>query len=357
MFKKIASIALAAAMMTGTAAIAASAAETNEAVAAAEDTVGAADETVGAADGDAVGAGNVLNFEVNTSLWKNFKTIYCYLYDHKDGEIITWGSKKGAMEDNGDGTWSFDLDAKGISFQSGHQYGCIFTADWNAQTCDLIVGSPCIGDTAYCTGDMVENNVDSNKKSYYVKWKKADASKFAPPLCVTSIGNVIGEALWEGETTYNMLVNFIKDPGKAGLDNAIKFNGKTQQQTLDEVAQKFGLGQDDIEKAIAESGKTVDWKKSSSSAQSGGNSGNSGNSGTSGSNTSGNSGNNTSGNSGSNTSGNSGSTSRSTSSGSSSTSGSGSVSSGEGETMILLFGGVMLAAAGVIFLMRKRRVD
>ena len=352
MFKKIASIALAAAMMTSTAAIVASAAETEETVAAAEETVGAAEETVGAADGDAVGAGNVLNFEVNTSLWKNFKTIYCYLYDHKDGEIITWGSKKGAMEDNGDGTWSFDLDAKGISFQSGHQYGCIFTADWNAQTCDLIVGSPCIGDTAYCTGDMVENNVDSNKKSYYVKWKKADSSKYAPPLCVTSIGNVIGEALWEGETTYSMLVNFIKDPGTAGLDNAIKFNGKTQQQTLDEVAEKFGLGQDDIEKAIKESGRTdVDWKKSSSSAQSGGTSGDSGNSGNSGSN-------NTSGNSGSSTTGGSSSSSTSgSSSSSSSSSGTSSVSSGEGETMILLFGGVMLAAAGVIFLMRKRRVD
>ena len=335
MFKKIASIALAAAMMTSTAAIVASAAETEETVAAAEETVGAAEETVGAADGEAVGAGNKLNFEVNTSLWKNFKTIYCYLYDHKDGEIITWGSKKGAMEDNGDGTWSFDLDAKGISFQSGHQYGCIFTADWNAQTCDLIVGSPCIGDTAYCTGDMVENNVDSNKKSYYVKWKNADSSKYAPPL-----------ALWEGETTYSMLVNFIKDPGTAGLDNAIKFNGKTQQQTLDEVAEKFGLGQDDIEKAIKESGRTdIDWKKSSSSAQSGGTSGDSGNSGNSGSN-------NTSGNCGSSSSSTSGS-----SSSSSSSSGTSSVSSGEGETMILLFGGVMLAAAGVIFLMRKRRVD
>lgn len=350
MFKKIASIALAAAMMTSTAAIAASAAETDEAVAAAEETVGAAEETVGAAEGEAVGAGNVINFEVNSSLWKNFKTIYCYLYDRKDGEIITWGSRKGAMEDNGDGTWSFDLDAKGISFQSGHQYGCIFTADWNAQTCDLIVGSACIGDTAYCTGDKVENSVDSNKQSYYVKWKNADATKYAPPLCITSTGKVIGEAIWEGETKYSLLVTFIKDPGKAGLDNAIKYNGKTQQETLDEIAEKFGLGQDDIEKAIKESGRTdIKWEKSSSSAQSGGTSGGSDNSS-----------NNTSSNSNSN-SGNtsSGSTTSggSSSSSSSSSSGTGSVSSGEGETMILLFGGVMLAAAGVIFLMRKRRVD
>ena len=355
MFKKIASIVLAAAMMIGTAAITASAAETNEAVAAADETVGAADETVGAAEGDAVGAGNKVYFEVNTSLWKNFKTVRLYMYAHdgSDFPLNTWGSKKGDMEEEGDNIWSFDFDKKGYTVESGKQYGMIFCTDTGIQTCDIIFDSSVMGDTAYCTGDMVENNVDSNKKSYYVKWKNADPSKYAPPLCVTSIGNVIGEALWAGETKYNMLVNFIKSDGTDGLKNALTFNGKTAQQTLDEVAQKFGLGQDDIEKAIAESGKTVDWKKSSSSAQSGGTSGDSGNSGNSGSN-------NTSGNSGSSTTGgssSSGSSSSGSSSSSSSSSGTSSVSSGEGETMILLFGGVMLAAAGVIFLMRKRRVD
>ena len=354
MFKKIASIVLAATMMIGTAAITASAAETNEAVAAADETVGAADETVGAAEGDAVGAGNKVYFEVNTSLWKNFKTVRLYMYAHdgSDFPLNTWGSKKGDMEEEGDNIWSFDFDKKGYTVDPGKQYGMIFCTDTGIQTCDIIFDSSVMGDTAYCTGDMVENNVDSNKKSYYVKWKNADPSKYAPPLCVTSIGNVIGEALWAGETKYNMLVNFIKSDGTDGLKNALTFNGKTAQQTLDEVAQKFGLGQDDIEKAIAESGKTVDWKKSSSSAQSGGTSGDSGNSGNSGSN-------NTSGNSGSSTTGgsSSGSSSSGSSSSSSSSSGTSSVSSGEGETMILLFGGVMLAAAGVIFLMRKRRVD
>ncbi len=347
MFKKIVSIAIAAMMVASTAAIAVSAAETDSAaVAAAEDSAAVAapdgDSSVGADDSGsaAVGAGNTINFQVDTNLWKNFKKVYCYLYEHNGDEIIVWGSNKGAMsDDDKDNVWTFDLDAKGISLDSGKQYGVIFSGDWGVQTCDIIFDSSIVGDTAYLTGDQVENNVDSNKKSYYVKWKNADASKYAPPLCITSIGNVIGEALWAGTTRYDLLLNFIKSDGKDGLANALKFNGKDEQQTLDDTAKALGLGQDDIEKAIKESGKTVKWEKTKSSAQEGSSSGDSSSS---------------SGNSSSNSGSSSSSSSGSSSSGSSS-SGSSSVSSGQETTIFFVFGGVMLAAAGVIFLARKRR--
>ena len=344
MFKKIVSIAIAAMMVASTAAIAVSAAETDSAaVAAAEDSA-----AVAAPDGDSVGAddsgsaavgGNSISFQVDRNLWKNFKKVYCYLYEHGGDEIIVWGSNKGAMTDAGNDTFTFDFDAKGISIESGKQYGVIFSGDWGVQTCDIIFDSSVMGDTAYLTGDQVENNVDSNKKSYYVKWKNADASKYAPPLCITSIGNVVGEALWAGTTRYDLLLNFIKSDGKDGLSNALKFNGKDEQQTLDDTAKALGLGQDDIEKAIKESGKTVKWEKTKSSAQEGSSSGDSSSS---------------SGDSSSNSGSSSSSSSGSSSSGSSS-SGSSSVSSGQETTIFFVFGGVMLAAAGVIFLARKRR--
>lgn len=346
MFKKIVSIAIAAMMVASTAAIAASAAETDSAaVAAAEDSAAVAapdgDSSVGADDsGSAAVGGNSISFQVDKNLWKNFKKITFFLYDHETGDqIITWGSNKGNMDDAGNDIWTFDFDKKGITLESGKQYGCNFTGDWGVQTCDLIIDSSCMGDTAYLTGDQVENNVDSNKKSYYVKWKNADASKYAPPLCITSIGNVIGEALWAGTTRYDLLLNFIKSDDKDGLANALKYNGKTVQQTLDDTAKALGLGQDDIEKAIKESGKTLDWKKEASSAQEGSSSGDSSSS---------------SGNSSSNSGSSSSSSSGSSSSGSSS-SGSSSVSSGQETTIFFVFGGVMLAAAGVIFLARKRR--
>lgn len=349
MFKKIASILLAAIMVGSTAVVAASAAEADNAVAAADDSAVAAaddsavaaadDSAVAAGDDSTVGAGNKIYFEVNPDLWKNFKTVTLYLYPHGGDALITWGSKKGNMKDEGGNKWSFDFDAKDIEIESGKQYGMIFTGDWGVQTCDIIWDSSVMGDTAYCTGDQVENNVDSNKKSYYVKWKNADASKYAPPVCITSIGNIIGEALWSGTTYYDMLVNFIKSDGSDGLSNALKYNGKNAQQTLDDIAKQWGLSQDDIEKAIKEAGKEgqVDWKKSNSSASESSNSGSGSSS-----------------NSGSSSSSSSGSSS---SSSSSKTSGTGSVTSGEGDTLIFLFGGIMLAAAGVVFLARKRRED
>nr|WP_316619929.1 LPXTG cell wall anchor domain-containing protein [uncultured Ruminococcus sp.] len=349
MFKKIASILLAAIMVGSTAVVAASAAEADNAVAAADDSAVAAaddsavaaadDSAVAAGDDSTVGAGNKIYFEVNPDLWKNFRTVTLYLYPHGGDALITWGSKKGNMKDEGGNKWSFDFVDKGIEIESGKQYGMIFTGDWGVQTCDIIWDSSVMGDTAYCTGDQVENNVDSNKKSYYVKWKNADASKYAPPVCITSIGNIIGEALWSGTTYYDMLVNFIKSDGSDGLSNALKYNGKNAQQTLDDIAKQWGLSQDDIEKAIKEAGKEgqVDWKKSNSSASESSNSGSGSSS-----------------NSGSSSSSSSGSSS---SSSSSKTSGTGSVTSGEGDTLIFLFGGIMLAAAGVVFLARKRRED
>lgn len=355
MFKKIASIVLAVLLVVSMTVIAVSAAGTDEAVAANSDS-----EAVAAGDGDSVGAdedsgsvgaGNTINFEVDPSLWKNFKTIYCYLYEHGGDELITWGSKKGAMTNAGNNVWSFDLDAKGISLDSSKQYGVIFAGDWSIQTCDIIFDSSIVGDTAFCTGEQVENNVDSNKKSYYVKWKNADPSKYAPPLCITSIGNIVGEALWSGTTKYDLLVNFIKSDGTDGLANALKFNGKTAQQTLDDTAKTLGLGQDDIEKAIKDAGKEgqVDWKKESSSADAGSSS--DGGSSSSGSDSSSGS----SSGSGSSSSGGSSSGGSSSGGGAAGGSGSNSVSSGQETTIFFVFAGVMLAAAGVIFLARKRR--
>ena len=350
MFKKIVSIAIAAMMVASTAAIAASAAETDSAaVAAAEDSAAVAapdgDSSVGADDsGSAAVGGNSISFKADHSIWKNYKYVMLYLYEHNGDEIIPWASKsKGKMDDAGNDIWTFDFDKHGISLESGKQYGVIFVNDNNVQTCDLITDSGCYGKTAVMNGEMIENTVDSNKKSYVVNWEGMDTSKYGPPLAITSIGNVVGSALWAGTTQYDLFLDFLKDTNaKAGITNALTFNGKSVQQTIDDTAKALGLGQDDIEKAIKESGKTFDWKKESSSAQEGSSSGDS-------SSSNGDSSSNSGSSSGSSSSGSS------SSSGGSSSSGSSSVSSGQETTIFFVFGGVMLAAAGVIFLARKRR--
>ena len=210
MFKKIASIALAAALVGSTAVIAASAADAEEAVAAAEDSAVAAadDSAVGAEEeNDATGASGKIYFEV-PSTWKNFKAATFYLYQHGDGggEIIAWGSKKGKMTDEGNGVWSFDITGKGYSLESGKAYGCIFTGDWGIQTCDLIISADNYGDTAFCDGTKVENNVDSNKQSDHVAWK---SGKNGVPLCITSIGNIVGDSYWPGEDAKTLMTTFL----------------------------------------------------------------------------------------------------------------------------------------------------
>ncbi|WP_407723394.1 hypothetical protein [Ruminococcus sp. JL13D9] len=202
---------------------------------------------------------NKVYFEA-PDFWKNYKNITMYLYNHNGEEVIAWGSKKGNMTKEDGNTWSFDFNAKGITIDSGKQYGVIFTADWGVQTCDLIMDASCLGDVAFCDGKIAENSIDYSRKAYIAWWNNADPEKYGPALCITSLGNVVGYSVWADTTKYDMLVNFIKSDGMDGLNNALKYNGKTAQETLDDLAKALGLSADDIERAIAESGKFVDWQ-------------------------------------------------------------------------------------------------
>lgn len=206
---------------------------------------------------------NSIYFYANPKLFRNFNYIYMYLYEHNNSEIFPWGSKKAKMTDEGNGIWSFDLDAKGITLDLSNAYGVIFTADWGLQTCDLIIGSDCLGDIAYCPGSDVENNVDSNKTSRIVKWANADPDIYGNPVCITAIGNVIGNAYWPGDSAYSMFVRFLSSTGRDGIDNAVKFNGKTVQQTIDDTAKALGLSAEEVDMAIDESGRDFDWSGTS----------------------------------------------------------------------------------------------
>lgn len=369
MFKKLASIALAALMVTGTAAIV-SAAETEEAVGAADQSaVAAADESeVGASADSNTGADSKIYFEV-PSFWHNFKDIRLYLYEVGGDVLIPWNSKKGKMTDEKNGKWSFDLAAKGYTFSDSKTYACIFLTNAEAQTCDLFIGNPCIGDTAYCTGEnnKIENTEDSNKKSWEVKWRNADPNRWGVPLAVTSIGNIVGSALPAGTSKYDLFLSFLKDTGKKGVNNAIKFNGKSVQETIDDAAKKLGLGIEDVKKALKECGQTYDWDESKSSLPQGSSAdANKKSSGGGSSNTNNSSSNNDSSDTDSSSktdsanngggSANGGGGSSYSGGGSSATGGgSGSVTSGQETTIFFVFGGIMVAAAGVIFLARKRR--
>lgn len=196
-------------------------------------------------------------FYANPEIWHDYQKIYLYLYNREDGEMITWGSKRGAMTNEGNNIWSFDLLGKGYTLDSNSNYGVIFTADWGMQTCDLIISKDNLGDIAYMTGNDVENSVDSNKRSFTAKW----ASRInGSPIVITSIGNVIGDTFWKGEDAFSLMVRFLTSDGYDGIDNAVKFNGMTYAETISYVGHALGLDDYDIEMAIRESGRSFDWQ-------------------------------------------------------------------------------------------------
>lgn len=327
MFKKIASLVLAATMMVGTAMFTTSAAE----VAAEESAAVSADDSsaVGAeSDSEAVGAKNTLTFDTTTSSWKTFKKVYCYIWEYGGDSFFDWGGRKTMCADNGDGTYSYDLDKAGISLESGKTYAVIFSNDSGMQTYDLILGTECIGKTAYCDGTMYENPVDSTKTSEAAFWKGMDKTKYGPVKQVTSIGNVVGTCIPGTKTAYGMMVDFLKN----NLVNAQGFSGKDDQTLVDDTAKALGLYQSDVEKAIKEAGVEVKWSADKSSLDGGSNA--AANSSPAG---------NNSGSSNNNSNNNNNST--------------GSVKSGVETTIVFVCGGLMLAAAGMAFLARKKREE
>lgn len=204
-------------------------------------------------------ADNKVYFYAEPKLFSYFTSIYLYIYEHGRDEVILWGSKKGKMTNEGNNVWSFDFSEKGIELDSRKQYGLIFTTDWENQTCDLIFSTECLGDMVYCDGRRVENSIDSNKNSLITEWVNADRSKYAPPVCITSSGNVIGEAYWTGETAYSLFVAFLTNKDYyRGLDWIIKFSGMSARETAEHVAEGLGLSDDEFDRAVEEAGIDLD---------------------------------------------------------------------------------------------------
>ena len=199
------------------------------------------------------------------SWWHNYNVIRIYLYNMSTNEaLINWNSKKGNMTDEGNGIWSFDFTEKGYTFSDSQNYCCIFLTDTEMTTLELLIGNPCLGDTAYCLNKnyQTENPSDSNKKSWIAVWKNADPAQFAPPLMITSIGNVVGAALPKGVTMEQLLEDFLTESEGNKYLRAITFSGKSSQQLIDDIAQTLGLEVDDVAQAVynaRKAGIDIEW--------------------------------------------------------------------------------------------------
>ena len=259
MFKKILSFALVVAMLMSVAMIAASAAQVEVTAEAADGVV-----EVGAdADVAATEAANTISFDTNGSGWNNFAWIGFHIWaiDDDSFEGYDWNAKKQrGTDEDGDGVWTYDLDAAGLSFKDSCSYCVIFYNDNSSQTYNLLLGNECIGHTASCNGTIYENPVDSSKTTQAAFWDSSiDSSVYGPELAITSIGNVVGSAVPKSTSKYQVFVKFLASGGSQGLRNAVAMGGgKTAQEIIDATAEAFGLKKGDVKDAIKEAAEVGD---------------------------------------------------------------------------------------------------
>lgn len=352
MFKKIAGLFLAAAVMCSSAAITASAAEAEDdaAVAAADQSgeVSADGSSEVSADASSeVEAGNVIKFDVKKSGWNNVKTVFCHIWKADgSGDWPAWQSKKEKCKyDSSTGIATYDLSMTGntISKSDGRVYCVIFSANTGMQSYNAIMSGKCIGDTLYCTGNQLENPEDSEKKANEAKWE--NNSDCGPEKKITSTGNIIGSAFPEGESDATLmatyLVAYYNDEAKTSLTQKLLDELKVSPtQVMGAVTDRLNATNNPdkdtiapaVEKILAgctdpTTGKKVDKTqldnaKNTGAKAAGGSSSNGGSS--------------------------------SSGSGSSST---GAVKSGVETTIVFVMAGLMVSAAGVMFLARKKKED
>ena len=347
MFKKIASLAIAATMMVGTAAITASAAEVeSDAVGAEDSAVVSADNSseVGAdAGSEAVGAGNVVKFDAKKSGWNldTNKKFFCHVWKadgSKTSEGKDWPAWQAKAElctlDKATGIATYDLSKSdpGISSSDGSIYCVIFSSNTGMQTYNAIMSGACIGDTLYCNGEQIENPEDSEKTALVAVWENNPTG--GPEKKITSSGNIVGTAFPDGESDVTLVANYLMqyydDPAKTDLTQNILDTLKVSPTDVIAVVKKRADGDDKKINAVVDilskctdptTGKKVD-KETLEKTQAGASGASSTGSGSNGGST-----------------------------------GSSSVKSGVETTIFYVFGGLMLAAAGVAFLARKKREE
>lgn len=345
MFKKIAGLFLAAAVMCSSAAITASAAEAEDdaAVAAADQSgeVSADGSSEVSADASSeVEAGNVVKFDVKKSGWNNVKTVFCHIWRADgSGDWPAWQSKKEKCKyDASTGIATYDLSMTGntISKSDGRVYCVIFSANTGMQSYNAIMSGKCIGDTLYCTGNQLENPEDSEKKANEAKWE--NNSDCGPEKKITSTGNIIGSAFPEGESDVTLLATYLvayyNDDAKTSLTQKLLDELKVSPvDVMGAVTDRLNATNNEdknkiapaVEKILSGCTDPTTGKKAAAGSSSNGSSSSSSNGGSS-----------------------------SSGSGSSST---GAVKSGVETTIVFVMAGLMVSAAGVMFLARKKKED
>ncbi len=202
-----------------------------------------------------------IQFEVPSD-WKNFKKVFCHIWAYgSDTPLANWQSKKESCTLVEGNLYSYDPSKVG-GLAAGTTYCVIFSLDTGMETYTTLMSTDCYGDTLYCDSTYYENPVDSNKKSRAAFWKNHSATQYGPLMQVTSIGNIVGTCLAPGATAQSMFSDFLVN----NLENARTYSEKADQAIIDDIAAVLGLSKNNVQSLIKDSGIAVEWDFAKSTA-------------------------------------------------------------------------------------------
>lgn len=212
-----------------------------------------------------VGEGTKIYFDIDSTGWENYTTIYCHIWRADGtGEWTNWQTRKEICTKEDNGLYSYDVAKTGNAdeiVQSGdHNYYCvIFSADTGMQTYNTIMNGNCLGDTCYVTGNVFENPYDSSKICTEAAWK--NHPECGPAKAITTTSKVIGSALPDGVTDADLLAEYLcvyfyeeVDPQETG--NLAKILNVKKNDLIDSVKVKINkqkadyLNDDEAEKKL-----------------------------------------------------------------------------------------------------------
>lgn len=213
-----------------------------------------------------VGEGTKIYFDIDSTGWENYTTIYCHIWRADGtGEWTNWQTRKEICTKEDNGLYSYDVAKTGNAdeiVQSGDRnyYCVIFSADTGMQTYNTIMNGNCLGDTCYVTGNLLENPADSWKTCTEAAWK--NHPECGPVKAITSTSRVIGSALPDGVTDADLLAEYLcvyfyeeVDPQETG--NLAKILNVKKNDLIDSVKVKINkqkaddyLNDDEAEKKL-----------------------------------------------------------------------------------------------------------
>lgn len=162
-----------------------------------------------------VGEGTKIYFDIDSTGWENYTTIYCHIWRADGtGKWTNWQTRKEICTKEDNGLYSYDVAKTGnadeIEQSGDHNYYCLmFSADTGMETYRTIMNGNCLGDTCYVTGNLLENPAGSWKKCTEAAWK--NHPECGPEKAITSTSKVIGSALPDGVTDADLLAYYLLD--------------------------------------------------------------------------------------------------------------------------------------------------